>query len=389
LRKAAFCVPYPSAWVVYPLRSSARLHHNFEPVSRVCSLSAGDVITLGSVDWLVERISLAPEEPELDEPFICCYLVVRSGAEQWRATTDTDMLIGTNHRCRLSLPAEVGLAPEHAFLACHEGQWYLYSLTGKKDLLREGAPPAGTLRLRHGDIIRLGGTDVLVEVSLTNAPAEEILTPEGDDAHQTEAGCDRADTTAGLSEDGQSTFLPCPGSDPLYARARGLCVWLQAALQGNGPAASRWLELTLAVKTRLGARPKDPAVALERFRSDLEQACRNRDLLLDLARFFESLGYGDLCRLVLKECLRLDPKDLDVLLALVKLYMLEGQRPDLPVGQRLESFAKAEKYAHKARTIKPEDEELLELLKQAEVEQTLLKGNFPNLLLPLATPGDA
>ncbi len=95
-----------------------------------------------------------------------------------------------------------------------------------------------------------------------------------------------------------------------------------------------------------------------------------------MARYLESRGYFDLCRLVLAQIHVLEPKDFDTLLALTKIYLMEGRQPARALGERLEFLCKAEKWGHKARALRPKHAEVVVLVQQAEVEQTLLKGNL-------------
>src|SRR5262249_62025489 len=82
--------------------------------------------------------------------------------------------------------------------------------------------------------------------------------------------------------------VPQGQANPVYARGRRLCAWLQGWIQAGLPAEISAGGLgQMLLGWRGGARCRDPLAALAQFERQLARAPRARALLLDLARFFE------------------------------------------------------------------------------------------------------
>jgi hypothetical protein len=381
--KLAFFVPYRSRWVFYPLHGGSHIHYNDEPAPGPCKLSAGDLISLNGSELIVEALSVDEPLPAASsrESPPTCWLTILGGTERWHASTRTELLIGSAEHCGLCLPPTPGIEAEHAFMAYAEGAWHIHSLTGQNDLIQtlgsEGRP---SVRLENNDRIWFGSSGLSIRFS-PEAPEEPAPTPSkpkkaAPSPFDTQPEHNLEETAAAPSTQEIIPPLADHSQEPAHASAKQLCFWLHKALREPPPSASRVWEALVAVKTRLGRRSKELSVALEQVKADLEQSPHNRDLLIELARLLESAGYFDLCRLVLAEVHVLDPKDFDTLLALVKLYLMEGRQMARPLGERLDMLNKAERWGHKAQLIRPKHDELLTLVQQAEVEQTLLKGNL-------------
>jgi hypothetical protein len=383
--KLAFFVPYRSRWVFYPLHHGPRIQYNDEPAPGPCKLSAGDLISLNGSELIVEALSVdepLPASPREAPP--PCWLTILGGTERWHTSTQTELLIGSAEHCGLCLPPTPGVEAEHAFLAYAEGAWHIHSLTGQPDLVQalghEGRP---SVRLEDNDRIWLGSSGLSIRFSpeAPNEPAPPPSRPKKASPFDTHPEHNLEETAANSPPEPPPTEEIIPpvtdhSQEPTYASAKQLCFWLHKSLRDPPPSASRVWEALVAVKTRLGRRSKELSVALEQIKADLEQSPHNRDLLIELARLLEGAGYFDLCRLVLAEVHVLEPKDFDTLLALVKLYLMEGRQTARPLGERLDMLNKAERWGRKAQLLRPKHDELLTLVQQAEVEQTLLKGNL-------------
>jgi hypothetical protein len=385
--KLAFFVPYQSQWVFYPLRRGSRIQHNDVPARGPCKLGAGDLLSLQGAELVVESVSVddpASAGRGADSPPVC-HITVLGGKDRWHSTADTETLIGSADYCGLRLPAESGVEAEHAFLAYAEGAWHIHSLTGQADLIRalgkEGEP---SVRLENIDRIWLGNTGLSIRFS--DAPPEEPVESAQRPVYRPAkpSADDTRPMAKSLADTASMPIVECPipplvdhSQEPAYIAARELCVWLHKALMEPPPSSSsRVWEALVAVKTRLGRRSKDPVEALQHFRTDLEQGPHNHDLLVELARYLEARGYFDLCRLVLAQIHVLEPKDFDTLLALTKIYLMEGRQTARPLGERLDFLGKAEKWGRKGQLLRPKNDEIHVLVQQAEVEQTLLKGNL-------------
>jgi hypothetical protein len=379
--KLGFFVPYRTHWVFYPLRHSSRILYNDEPARSPCKLNAGDLIGLKGTELVVEEASAeAPRaHPRTEETPPTCYLTILGLAERRHTKTNRDLLIGSAEHCGLCLPPECGLEPEHAFLAYADGAWHLHSLTGQADLVRalgkEGYP---SVQLESNDRVWLGGRDLSIRFTDTfeeEAPQPALYRPKPSSS-ETQPAKALLDTDAEAVVEEVIPPLTDHTQEPAYAAAKHLCAWLHNALRQPPGSGSRVWEALLAVKTRLGRRSKDPLEALQQLQTDLEQTPHNHDLLIEFARFLEARGFFDLCRLVLTEVHVLAPKDFDTQFALAKLYLMEGRQTARPLRERLELLNKAERWGRKALPLKPKHAELAVLVQQAEVEQTLLKGNL-------------
>jgi hypothetical protein len=380
--KLAFFVPYRSRWVFYPLQRGPRIQYNDDPAKGPCKLGAGDLISLHGSELIVESLSV--DEPAPDKPAWelapTCWLTILGGTERWHANTDTELLIGSAEHCGLCLPPTPGIEPEHAFLAYAEGAWHIHSLSGQPDLVQAlGHEGRSSVRLEDNDRIWLGSSGISIRFTPQepDEPAPPSAKPARNSPTETQPEHKLNETAAEIPPEQIVPPLTDHSQEPAYNSAKQLCVWLHKVLrEPPATSSSRVWEALVAVKTRLGRRSKEPSVAIEQIKADLEQAPHNRDLLIELARLLEGNGYYDLCRLVLAEVHVLDPKDFDTLLALVKLYLMEGRQTARPLRERLDFLNKAERWGHKAQLLHPKHDELLTLVQQAEVEQTLLKGNL-------------
>ncbi len=379
--KLAFFVPYRSRWVFYPLHRGPRIQHNDEAAAGPCKLSAGDLISLHGAELIVESLAVdEPLPPGCDrEDAPPCWLTILGAAERWDTSADTELLIGSGEHCGLCLPPTPGIEAEHAYLTYAEGAWHIHSLTGQTDLVHAlGHEGRSSVRLEETDRIWLGNSGLSIRFTATapDEPPPQPARPVRANPVETVPEHKLEETTENLPAEEVIPPVTDHTQEPAYARAKQLCVWLHKVLREPPPSASRVWEALVAVKTRLGRRSKNPSEALEEIRADLEQSPHNRDLLIELARILEANGYYDLCRLVLAEVHVLDPKDFDTLLALVKLYLMEGRQTGRALGERLDFLNKAERWGHKAQLLRPKHDELLTLVQKAEVEQTLLKGNL-------------
>jgi hypothetical protein len=379
--KLAFFVPYRSRWVFYPLNRGPRIEYNDEPARGPCKLSAGDLIGLHGAELIVESLSVDEPSPGSGgERSPTCWLTILGGTERWHTSTNTEMLVGSAEHCGLCLPPTPGIEAEHAYLAYAEGAWHVHSLTGQNDLIQAlGHEGKASVRLEATDRIWLGSSGISIRFTpeAPDEPAPAPAKPARTVSTDTVPEHNLAETAENLPTEEVIPPLTDHSTEPAYSSAKQLCVWLHKVLhEPPSTSSSRVWEALVAVKTRLGRRSKDPSVALEQIKADLEQSPHNRDLLIELARHLEKNGYYDLCRLVLAEVHVLEPKDFDTLLALVKLYLMEGRQIARPLGERLDMLHKAERWGHKAQLLRPRHDELLTLVQKAEVEQTLLKGNL-------------
>jgi tetratricopeptide (TPR) repeat protein len=171
--------------------------------------------------------------------------------------------------------------------------------------------------------------------------------------------------------------IPEHQDNPIYVRGKSLCLWLQKVLQalpvdGFAQGLGGMLRGLISKPSRCG----DPLEALERFRQELERAPRHRELLLDLARFFEQQQLYELARFVLKEVHRVDPSDIDLLLTIGKICLVQARQPGLPADRSLEAYDTAVRYLERTRKHRPQDTALEALLRDTQAERTIRQGSY-------------
>jgi hypothetical protein len=159
--------------------------------------------------------------------------------------------------------------------------------------------------------------------------------------------------------------------DPLYGRSVRLC---QQLFAGQLQPPEEQPGLLGRMWSKLGG-SESPDLALDRLQGQLARK-PTRAAWLELARFFASREYVDLCRLVLRHLVKRYPDDEEVLVPLARACIQQGQDVSRPAKKRHEDYNSAEQCVDRALRLRPQDSYLTELKRQIAVERTILAGNL-------------
>jgi hypothetical protein len=317
---AALVVRYPSGWVAFGLSDDPTVTFNrspFHAAQRVAP-KKGDLLTIGDERFTFLTPHREPDAPATDPPPACfAYIQNPDGMEECRAV-DHDLLFGRLSLCHVQL-ADSRLSRLSALLAAHGGAWYVHALS-KKPIGRNRKPVNTFARVGDGDVLLIG--PLVVRLEVRDGAAEALSTPPPAASDSTvnirrppklsHAPPASATDFAEATDDGSGPQEPATGPDlsALRAGAQRLEQWLKG--QNSTETASKgglggWLgaqrdrlrrfwfdtpETTAARSLRTAGRV-DEAFAV------LDRAIRARpdgpELLRELYRLYEAVGFTDLC----------------------------------------------------------------------------------------------
>jgi hypothetical protein len=399
VRAFAVVAPYRSGWKIHGLNQGVPVRHNGTPLRGGADLSVGDQVQLGSTPpWIVDIAVLdAPPQPS-PAGLLPCIITLRVNGEQFHEEIAAEEIIGTLAGVGVRLPESSGLGSLHALLVPADGGWYLHDLSGQG--LRRAEQTCQTLCLVEQTSVWLGAVELAFRLKVqpplqpdleaANPPdVPDAGAPAPPAAVDTTHGVRQPETRVSVASPAELEVLPVSQqANPVYARGRRLCGWLQEWLQAGMPTASGAAGLGEMLRGWRGgaSRYRDPLAALAQFEQDLAGAPSNRALLLDLARFFEEHRLYDLTRFVLKEVHRLDPEDAGVLRSVAEVCLKQARLADLPLPLVLDAYRTAERYITRALARLPRDVELAALLETVQVEKTIREGGY-DTLTPEARPG--
>jgi hypothetical protein len=386
--KAAFFYPYPDGWQFYPLASDkVPALHNGRPCETGRPLAVDDKLQLGRVEFLVETAEIDPEsQSRSHEMPPACWLSVNGGRV---IPVRKQVLIGSDPVCRIRIPEKLGAEPVHALLVAACGQWWLHDLSGRK-IAREHQQPERTLIVADNDKILIGQTAIRFYLGeLDEETAARESSSENLSIGDTALSGTKPPSSHSVLLAGSRVFASAEAfqRDPIYAKAWDLVQWLQKELRtpptadggAHRPAPKGKLS---GVINWLGARRRTPVETLAEFREQFTAQPRDRDQLMEFARFLETQGYADLCRVVLKELYGLNPRDRLTLRALARGYLNLARDQERPQAERTRAFQQAEEFAQKGLALDANDRDLAEIQREAGAELTILQGHLMGAARP-------
>lgn len=320
----ALLVRYPNdAWAIFGLSDDQTVTFNRRPLQlgqRVL-LNKGALLTVGEERFGFRSPQSGPEDAPHEEPDsrpVCfAYVTYPDGKEECR-TVDHDLLFGRLEFCHIQF-ADPRLSRLNALLAFAGGEWYIHNLT-KKVIGRNRKPVESFARITDGDILHIG--PLVVRVELRPSQADTTTPPARGQASDTvnirrpalaSAGAvaTPTDDADDATDDGTGEKPAAPNLGALREHAQRLDEWLKShpprpSSDAKG-ALGAWIE---AQRNRLkrfwldtpettSARSLRSAGRLEEAFTVLERAIRARydspDLLRELYRLYDSIGFHDLC----------------------------------------------------------------------------------------------
>lgn len=305
---AAIAVEYPDGWVIHGLADDSRITLNRTPlrVSESAPIRPGDGLVIGEerFRFLMPRQVFPPSS--VAPPSCFAYVQSPDGQEECRAV-DHNLVFGRLAVCHVRF-ADTRLSRMNALLASHAGGWYVHVLS-KKPIAQNRRLVETIAALEDGDELQIG--PLLVRLEMRDSVADSAEPH----SHPDRMGNIPQDQTPTDSDfDGSETadpFGPDPEPDRSAIHEAGLHLdlWLKArspsATPGEG--ISSWLgaqrerlrrfwydtpETTAARGLRASGKPE------EAFRL-LDKAIRARpdspELLRELYRLYDAIGFHDLC----------------------------------------------------------------------------------------------
>ncbi len=318
---AALAVRYPSGWALYGLGDDSEVTFNRRPfrAGQRVSPKKGDLLTV-----LNERfLFLAPnsDAPPNDTsavavPACFAYITDPEGKEECRSL-DHDILFGRLELCHVQL-ADSRLSRLCALLASDDGNWYIHNLS-KKVIGRNRKGVQTCARIADGDELQIGPLLVRLEIrggaDVETPPARSDASPTVDTRAlptilMDPATCNTDVAEATEDEKGEVTEANGPDYASLRTSAQNLEHWLNAlpdpTPQSRG-GISAWLgsqrdrlrRFWLDTPETTAARSLHSAGKLEEAFAVLDRAIRARpdgpELLRELYRLYEAVGFHDLC----------------------------------------------------------------------------------------------
>jgi hypothetical protein len=320
---AALAVRYPSGWALFGLSDDPEVTFNRQPlraVQRVAPKKGDLLIVRGErYAFIAPGNEAGPEPPEPVTPPPCFATIKDAeGMEECRAV-DHDLLFGRMDICHVQL-ADAKLSRLGALLASDDGTWYIHALSKKAIGLNRKAVPH-TARVENGDELLIGPLVVRLEIrtggrapepdSRSEAPVNNRR-PSRPSAEPTGGPTGGSHEKSETTDDGTGSPTEADGSalTALRARAEQLERWLR----GQEPPASAprsglggWLEnqrdrlrrFWFDTPETTSARSLRAAKRVAEAFSVLDRAIRARpdgpELLRELYRLYEAVGFTDLC----------------------------------------------------------------------------------------------
>jgi tetratricopeptide (TPR) repeat protein len=317
---AALAVRYPGGWAVFGLSDDPGVTFNRRPfgVAERVTPKRGDLFTVGDERFTFLAPGNDPAPPVSDAPTPACFAYIQNpdGKEECRAV-DHDLLFGRLQFCHVQI-ADTRLSRVSALLAAHDGAWYIHTLSNKP-LGRNRKAVHTFQKVADGDELLIG--PLVVRVEIRSAASEPPATPPAAFSDSTvnmrrpaalpPAPPAGATDFSEATDDGSGPHQPAgPDLTALRAAAQQLEHWLK----GQNPSESApkgglggwlgaqrdklkrfWLDTpeTTAARSLRSAGRVDEAFAI------LDRAIRARpdgpELLRELYRLYEAVGFTDLC----------------------------------------------------------------------------------------------
>jgi hypothetical protein len=319
---AALAVRYPTAWALFGLSDDSTVTFNRQPLrtgQRVIP-KRGDLLTIGAerFTFLSPRSQPVPA-PSADVTAPACFVYIQNpdGMEECR-TVDHDLLFGRLSNCHVQL-TDTRLSRLSALIAAHDGVWYVHTLS-KKPLGRNRRGVPNFSPIEDGDELLIGPLTVRIEIrASTKEPAPSVrrtstepttVLPRPSDLVATPppAATDFAEATDDESSPRQSH--DGPDLNALRASAERLEHWLKGqnptapAQQGGlsgwfGAQRDRLRRFWYDTPETTSARSLRTSGRVEDAFNILDRAIRARpdgpELLRELYRLYEAVGFTDLC----------------------------------------------------------------------------------------------
>jgi hypothetical protein len=320
---AALAVRYPTAWALFGLSDAPTVMFNRQPLSagQRVTPKRGDLLAIGDerFTFLTPRSQQPAAPPPADVPPPSCFAYIQNpdGMEECRAV-DHDLLFGRLSICHVQL-TDTRLSRLSALLAAHDGTWYVHTLS-KKPLGRNRRAVPNFSPLEDGDELLIGPLIVRIEI---RTPTEPAAPPARRTSSETTTVLPRASElvatpppaatdVAEVTDDGSGSHESHTGPDlkALRANAERLEQWLkgqnptapaqQSGLSGwFGAQRDRLRRFWLDTPETTSARSLRTAGRVEEAFNILDRAIRARpdgpELLRELYRLYEAVGFTDLC----------------------------------------------------------------------------------------------
>lgn len=309
---AALAVRYPGGWAVRGLCDDLSVTFNRQPlrVTEHATPQPGDILAVGDDRFRFISPQSSSDEPaeRIDQPTCCATIRYPDGMEECRIV-DHDLLIGRLPICHVSFP-DKKLSRISALLAAHGGEWYAHAISAKP-IVRNGLLVMNFVPLKDGDELHIGPLLVGIEIrepsTDTPAPNRADTREERHDPVAT-AG---SETTTDMDETADPDPPPVPEADltELHLAGQRLEFFLKAHMPAlpSQSGITGWLgaqrdrlsrfwydtpEATAARGLRAAGKPTEAFATLDRairLRHD------SPELLRELFRLYESIGFHDLC----------------------------------------------------------------------------------------------
>lgn len=390
---AALAVRYPSGWALFGLSDDPSVTFDCQPLrpgQRVAPRK-GALLTAGP-----DRFTfLSPQDegewglpPGLESRPVClAYVQYPDGKEECRVV-DHDLLFGRLEFCHVQF-ADTRLSRLNALLACDGGDWFVHNLT-RKVIGRNHKPVRHFARVGDGDELLIGPLVVRLELHGDSAEHREEssdstlnirrpaalgslgLPPPTDFSEATDDGSDERQAPADLEalrESAQQLDQWLKAHPPRApAHKGGLAGWLDAQRD-------RLKRFWYDTPETTSARSLRAAGRVEEAFHVLERAIRARhdspDLLRELYRLYDAVGFSELCYRPLRQIERLaeahGAPDPWVLEALARLCERLGQTAPAWTERAVRYWTKLEAATGKSYTREKAD---------AMARRTLREGGY-------------
>jgi hypothetical protein len=274
-----------------------------------------------------------------------------------RSELKPETRIGTAEGSEVRLPPATGYPPQWAVLAQTNRGWELHSLTAGR-FAREGED-VGT------DYLFPGGADAVEQGGL-----RLVFRPPAD-----AGGSGKHDTVMQASTPAPQDTRDSPFYQRCETAYRRAASYLKKVRDGGSAEGVRsgaglrrffkWL-----------SRPKDPAEELTRLEQELDAHPGDAATAVELARFFDRIGFDNLYGQLLIDLFRTEPNNVQHLLDLADIYSRRARQTDRPDSSRVQSAVEAYQCLIQAQKLRPDDNSIGERVKRAAAEMTILKGKF-------------
>jgi hypothetical protein len=378
---AAFVVRYPSEWALFGLANDPNVtfeRRALQPGQRV-PLSKGALLTIGEERYTFRSPQTEKEPTPLEEhgsrPVCFAYVTYPDGKEECR-TVDHDLLFGRWELCHVQL-ADTRLSRLNALLVFDDGEWYIHNLA-KKPIGRNRKPVHRASRLADGDVLLIGPLSVRVEMRTIDTTPMPPRSEDSDSAVNvgraaisSAEGIATSTDFSDATDDGTGEKPATPNLEVLRENAQQLEGWLKshpprAASSVAKGALAAWIDAQrdrlkrfwLDTPETTNARSLRTAGRVEEAFTVLERAIRARsdspELLRELYRLYDSLGFLDLCYRPLRQIEKLaevrGTSDVWVLETLAQLCEKLGAQNPSMVERSLSYWTKVETATGTVRT---------------------------------------